>query len=98
MQKAQGTNAQYMISALEISAPDHAQLEVSSKLRSVIAVLAIGVIMLFVVVSIASGLAQRRRSPKLTWGADGAEMPPPQTVTLYPSADQYVESERAGST
>jgi hypothetical protein len=64
LQHAQGTNPAYMITTLEISTPAHAQLMVSSKLRSVIAVLGLGALMLFVVISTMSARAQRRVSPR----------------------------------
>jgi hypothetical protein len=93
LQSAQGTNPGYMITTLAVSTPTSAQLQVSSKLRSVIAVLALGAILLFVVVSMMSGPAGWRASRKRLATADGAAeapiaVPEQQPVFDPPAADE----------
>jgi len=72
MQKAQGVNNAYMITSTELVKPTQAQTTVSGKLRTLIAVLGIGALLLFVVISLAEAVA-RRRSPALA----GAPAPSP---------------------
>ncbi len=60
MQRNQGVNPYYMIKALQIATPQTAQLSASGKLRSLIAVLGLGAVMLFVAVSTAEAVARRR--------------------------------------
>jgi hypothetical protein len=60
LQAAQGTNSTYMITTLPISTPATATPQVSSKLRTVIAVFVAGMILLFMAISTMSGLAERR--------------------------------------
>jgi hypothetical protein len=50
----------YQITALQLQSPNQATLQVSSLLRTVVAVLAVGIIMLFIAVSTASGLEEHR--------------------------------------
>jgi hypothetical protein len=73
LQSAQGTNPAYMITTLAVSAPTQAQIQISSKLRTVISVLALGAMLLFVVVSTMSGLEDRRTRRKLRATGDAAE-------------------------
>jgi uncharacterized protein involved in exopolysaccharide biosynthesis len=61
LQESQGINNFYMITALEIVKPVQAQRSTSGKLRSLIAVIGLGALLLFVVVSVAEAVAQRRR-------------------------------------
>jgi hypothetical protein len=61
LQLKQGVSNQYMITSTELVKPDQATLSVSGKLRSLIAVLALGAILLFVVVSVADVLEKRRK-------------------------------------
>jgi hypothetical protein len=75
LQRAQGTNPAYMIKTLVVSRPDRAQLQVSNKLRSVIAVLALGAILLFIVVSTMSGLMERWASRKVRPIAEAQDGP-----------------------
>jgi hypothetical protein len=90
LQRAQGTNSAYMITTLAVSTPTTALLQVSSKLRSVIAVLALGAILLFVVVSTMSGLAARRASRSKLGTADDAleERPAALPHPIHPSAEE----------
>jgi hypothetical protein len=63
MQKAQGANPFYMIKSVELVRPSPATASVSSKLRTLIALLALGAILLFLVVS-TMDVFQRRRNGK----------------------------------
>lgn len=61
IQQKQGVNPYYMIKALPVQGPPKtAQLSASGKLRSLIAVLGLGAVMLFVAVSAAEAVAKRR--------------------------------------
>ncbi|HUA27650.1 MAG TPA: Wzz/FepE/Etk N-terminal domain-containing protein [Streptosporangiaceae bacterium] len=62
IQKAQGVNQIYMITATELVKPTTAQTSASGKLRTLIAVLGIGALLLFTVISLAEAV-KRRRSP-----------------------------------
>ncbi len=61
MQAAQGVNPHYWIGAIQVTAPDGAQVKLSSKLRELIGVLAAGMILMFVLVSVMNALEQRRK-------------------------------------
>ena len=63
LQNSEGVNSFYMIKAVDIVNPYQAQASVSGKLRSLVAVLGLGVILLLVVVSVTDALAKRRRGP-----------------------------------
>ena len=67
MQKAQHVDKGYRITALEVDAAERAELRVSGQLRTMIGVLALGVIVLFIVVSICDAIETRAR--------ERAEMP-----------------------
>jgi hypothetical protein len=77
MQQAEGVNPEYRIRARQLDAPDSAELRASGQLRMLVAVLALGAVLLFVVVSAADALAAlraergRRSSPSAHAG--GAE-------------------------
>jgi hypothetical protein len=77
LQANQGVDRRYWITALQLNVPDQAQLQLSSKLRSLIGVLVLGVVMLFVVVSMMSGLAERRARARFAVDEDslGGEIP-----------------------
>jgi hypothetical protein len=60
MQQRAGVNQRYMIKAVELTAPTSAQKSTSAKLRPLIAVLAAGVILLLVLVSVGQALEERR--------------------------------------
>lgn len=61
LQKSQGIDKFYMITAVEIVPPNLGQRSSSGKLRSLIAVLGLGIIMLFVAVSVTEAIAKRRK-------------------------------------
>ena len=60
LQSAQGTNPYYMFTAIQVASSGPPQVKLSSKLRSVVAVLAIGAILLFVVVSLGDAIEKKR--------------------------------------
>jgi hypothetical protein len=64
IQTQQGTSPKYWITAQQLAVPNRAQTQLSSRLRSLIAVLAVGIILLFVAVSTMNGVAERRRAAK----------------------------------
>jgi hypothetical protein len=61
LQQNEGVARGYRITTQLLNAPSKATLKVSGKLRSLIAVLALGVVMMFVTLSIHRGLAERKR-------------------------------------
>lgn len=61
LQKTQGINPFYMITAVTLSKPSQASRSSSGKLRSLIGVLAIGTLLLFVAVSTSDAIERRRR-------------------------------------
>jgi capsular polysaccharide biosynthesis protein len=63
MQKNQGVNPLYMITSTELVKPTSAQTASSGKLRTLIAVLAVGALLLFIVVSLTDAVERRRREP-----------------------------------
>jgi Chain length determinant protein len=60
LQVAQGVYPYYMIKSALVVPPGQATYSVSSKLRSLIAVLALGMILLFVVISVVDAIEKRR--------------------------------------
>jgi hypothetical protein len=60
LQSQQSVNSRYWIKTLEVTPPNTPQPELSSKLRELIGVLAIGAILMFVVVSVLRALEERR--------------------------------------
>jgi hypothetical protein len=80
MQQAEGVNPEYRIRARQLDAPDSAELRASGQLRMLVAVLALGAVLLFVVVSAADALAalraeRGRRSSPSRLAADDAAWP-----------------------
>ena len=65
MQKSEGVNPLYMIKATELVRPTQAQTASSGKLRTLIAVLGVGALLLFIVVSV------DRCSRETAYGASG---------------------------
>jgi hypothetical protein len=63
MQRVQRVHSRYRVTPLQVDSPDRAQLRASGQLRALIGVLALGVILLFVVVSVMDGL-QAQRTPR----------------------------------
>jgi hypothetical protein len=66
LQKNQGVNNQYMITSTNLVEPTHATLSVSGKLRTLIAVLGLGAVLLFVVVSVTDVVEKRRKGREFT--------------------------------
>lgn len=61
MQKDQGVNSQYMINPIQVTMPQQAQQSASGKLRELIAVLGLGIVMIFLAISTADATDKRRR-------------------------------------
>lgn len=61
LQRADGVNPAYFVKAQLLSGPSQATMKLSSKVRSLVAVLAAGIILMFIALSIARGLDARRR-------------------------------------
>ena len=72
MQRAHGVDARYWITTQALESPYRAELQASGLLRSLVAVFALGVILLFVVVSVVEAFSTRRvaRRPLAGAGAD----------------------------
>jgi len=66
LQKKQGVSNKYMITSTELVLPDHATLSVSGKLRTLIAVLGLGTVLLFIVVSVTDVVEKRRKGRQVT--------------------------------
>jgi len=62
LQRAQGVNNYYLIKGTVLVQPDTAQVSVSGKLRTLVAVLALGAILMFVGVSVMDAVDKRRSS------------------------------------
>jgi Chain length determinant protein len=60
LQSAQGTDPHYMFTAIQVASSGAPQVKLSSKLRSVLAVLGLGALLLFVVVSVGDAVDKRR--------------------------------------
>ena len=60
MQQAEGVDSRYRIKTQQVDVPDGAQLRASGQLRMLVAVLALGAILLFVAVSVADALTNLR--------------------------------------
>jgi Chain length determinant protein len=60
LQARQGVNRYYMIKSVQLYPSAKAQVSASGKLRSLIAVIGLGAIMLFVVISVSEAMAKRR--------------------------------------
>jgi uncharacterized protein involved in exopolysaccharide biosynthesis len=90
LQAKEGIDPFYMVTAIQLVKPTQAQRSTSGKLRSIVAVLALGVLLIFVVVSVADALEKRRRGslnktntrtslqgiPQVYRGAIGSESEP----------------------
>jgi capsular polysaccharide biosynthesis protein len=82
MQKVHGVAPRYRIDTQEIVGAHDARLKASGKLRAGVAVIALGTVMLFIVVSILDGLVAFRRELATARargaevGADAADLPP----------------------
>ena len=63
VQVNQGVNPRYMITTYPLSSPNQAGQKLSTKLRPLIAVLGLGVLLLFIAISIAEAMARQRIKP-----------------------------------
>jgi capsular polysaccharide biosynthesis protein len=108
MQKQQGVNSLYMIKSIELVRPVQAQLSVSGKLRTLIAVLGLGVVLLFVFISAAEALEKRRMThsgpagaatgihPADVGGEGPARAQPPRSGPAHAVPDHGTARTRAG--
>jgi Chain length determinant protein len=88
VQANQGVNPQYMIKSYQLSIPNQAAQKLSGKLRSLIAVLAVGLLLLFIAISIVEAIGKGRKPM-----AHGDESADPPTATGIPeSADHPILS------
>jgi capsular polysaccharide biosynthesis protein len=85
-QMQKGVRPSYMITVTEIVSPVEAQLESSGKLRTLIAVLAMGGILIFTVISVAEALEKRRTDGSINAGI------PSITLDIQPRAQPGVAS------
>ncbi len=92
MQKAQGVNPFYMIRSVELVRPSAATSSVSSKLRTLIALLALGAILLFLVVSVMD-VIDRRRKGKLADEDEGMMPGATPRSARYPEPRQSRRAE-----
>lgn len=74
MQRVHGTDQAYRITPMQVDVPDRAKLRASGQLRMLVGVLGLGVIVLFVVVSVADAMDtwRRERSAAQTPATQGA--------------------------
>ena len=66
IQAGLGVSRAYRVTLVPLQAPDHASLKLSSKLRDLIGVLALGAVLLWVSVSIAVARAERKKASALS--------------------------------
>lgn len=99
MQRAHGVDARYWISTQQLESPYRAELQASGLLRSLVAVLALGVILLFVVVSVAEALSSRRVARRPSSGAAADPLGNGLLAGLDgdPNAPVSINRSRAGS-
>jgi hypothetical protein len=76
MQQARGVEPKYRIDIQPVVAPHDAKLKASGKLRSLVAVFALGAILLFIVVSVAEALSVIRRERTRDRIGDGLAQDP----------------------
>ena len=76
LQSSQGVNSIYMIKGTQLVTPAQASQSVSSKLRTLIAVLAMGILVLFVGVSLIEAIEKRRSQKKAGRAAANARTTP----------------------
>ncbi len=61
LQSAEGASPYYMFTAVQVASSGPPQVKLSSKLRSVLAVLGIGVLLIFIVVSLGDAIDKKRQ-------------------------------------
>jgi hypothetical protein len=71
MQRVRGTDPAYRITPMQVDVPDRAKLRASGQLRMLVGVVGLGLILMFVVISVADALDTWRRERA------GAGAPPP---------------------
>jgi hypothetical protein len=91
MQQARGVDPGYRIKSQLVNAPDDAELKASGQLRVLIAVLALGAVLLFVVVSVGDALTalrmERMKPARRSRPEDGDEDRTAPPSPLRPQAD-----------
>ena len=63
IQANQGVNPMYMIKSYQLDVPNQAAQKLSSKLRPLVAVLGVGLLLLFIAISIAEAMTRRHSEP-----------------------------------
>jgi hypothetical protein len=71
VQANQGVNPRYMIKSYQLQVPGQAAQKLSSKLRTLIGVLGLGVLLLFIAISIAEAMRKKRAEP---YGTNGVAL------------------------
>lgn len=66
IQVKQGVNPLYMIKSYQLQVPSQSAQKLSGKLRDLVAVLALGILLLFIAISIAEAIGTRRAGPSVT--------------------------------
>jgi capsular polysaccharide biosynthesis protein len=95
MQQKQGVNDTYMIKAVRLVQPRTAQETVSSKLRELIVVLSLGVLLLFVAISIMDAMDKRRMTrPAYASLPVGSRHPEAQPLETQPAVTASRDGER----
>jgi hypothetical protein len=92
LQAAKGVNPHYYITASQFTAPGIPKQQLSSKLRSLVAILAIGMLLTFIVLSVADGIAERKELARRKDKPHGA----PGTVGIVTAAGNTVVAAAAG--
>lgn len=88
IQKIQGTHWRYRIRPLQVDVPNQAQLRLSGQLRMLVGVIAVGMIVLFMVISVADALDTRRREQAASiLEVPAAEAPSPRIPAADPRTD-----------
>ena len=96
-QAYRGVDPRYRITTLQVGFPNRAQLQASGKSRSLIAVLGAGVILLFLVMSVRSALAENRSALTKAGREHLADEYPPATIRLPHGRQDLALSTRSGS-
>jgi len=95
LQAAKRVDPRYRITAMPVDVPDTATLQASGQLRALVAVFAMGAILLFILISVTDGLAklsaERRGRPAPAddaWVNGSGHPHEPLTPSLVPPAPQ----------
>jgi hypothetical protein len=92
MQQVQHIDSRYQITALQVEVPDHAKLQPSGHIRMLVGLLVLGVILMFVVISVADALETMRRPRNQDAALDWLEAPFDQ---LWPAEPPHGETDYA---